>query len=384
MKNKFLSPSTLTSMSFEGSKNKTPQGVTLHEVNKNYGKIDVLKNISLDIKPGEFMILLGPSGSGKSTLLRIIAGLEKADSGKVEIGGKPVDSLIGSKRDIAMVFQNYALYPNKTVFENMAFSLQMSGMKRKDYTGIVQKTASALQIEQYLNRKPAALSGGQRQRVAIGRALVRNPSIFLFDEPLSNLDVSLRQEMRLELIRLHRELSSTMIYVTHDQTEAMTMGDRIAVFNEGKIDQVADPLTIYRAPATKFVASALGSPSINVFDGNISALDEKIVLSIDGCRDLTLRCKKSLIPENSTSFGVRPEGWILSENIGWEVKVDIVENLGDSVIVHVRVSSHLPRISIRLDENYSLEIFPESTLYISPKEGALHCFSNDGICSAII
>ena len=248
--------------------------VTLASLNKKFGNIEVIRNVDLKIEKEEFTVFVGPSGCGKTTMLRMIAGLETVDSGEIHIDGKRVDQLPPDKRGIAMVFQNYALYPHMSVYENMSFGLRISKFEESVIRDRVQHAARILQIAELLERKPRALSGGQRQRVAIGRAIVREPKVFLFDEPLSNLDAKLRVQMRGQLASLHRELKATMVYVTHDQVEAMTMADKIVVLNKGNIEQIGRPLELYHHPRNRFVASFIGSPSMNFFAGRISRLTE--------------------------------------------------------------------------------------------------------------
>lgn len=286
--------------------------VVFEHIKKIYsrGDIPAVNDFDLKVKDGEFLVLVGPSGCGKSTTLRMVAGLEMPSSGKISIGRKDVTFLPPKDRDIAMVFQNYALYPHMTVEENMAFALKLRGFKKDEIKRRVDNAAEALGLGSYLKRLPKALSGGQRQRVALGRAIVREPAVFLFDEPLSNLDAKMRVEMRSEIIRLHQRLGATMIYVTHDQTEAMTMGERIVVMNEGKIQQVAAPMEIYENPANPFVASFIGTPPMNLFDKGV--LDKKVVT------------------------GVRPEHVKLSADSASENVVDFVELLGSETLVHVR------------------------------------------------
>ena len=242
----------------------------IENISKTYGQLDILKNIDLNIEDGEFLVLVGPSGCGKSTTLRIIAGLEEPSEGEVYIGGEIVNDRDPSRRDIAMVFQNYALYPHMTVYENMAFGLTLRKRDASDIENRVQDAAEILMLTDYLKRRPKELSGGQRQRVALGRAIVRQPQVFLFDEPLSNLDAKLRSEMRLEIKKLHQMMGATMVYVTHDQTEAMTMGDRIAVMNNGIIEQIGTPQELYSSPSNIFVGSFIGSPPMNFIEGEIN------------------------------------------------------------------------------------------------------------------
>ena len=247
--------------------------VALSGVNKSFGKIAVIREVDLEINQGEFVVFVGPSGCGKSTLLRLIAGLESLSSGEIHIAGRPVMDLPPSKRGIAMVFQSYALYPHMTVFSNMAFSLDLQGFKKKDIHERVEAAAKILQMEHLLDRRPAELSGGQRQRVAIGRAIVRNPDVFLFDEPLSNLDAALRHDTRVEIAKLHRQLDATTIYVTHDQVEAMTLADKIVVLKDGQVMQAGAPMALFNYPDNEFVAGFLGSPKMNFFDGTVVSIE---------------------------------------------------------------------------------------------------------------
>ncbi|MCQ2368465.1 MAG: ABC transporter ATP-binding protein [Kiritimatiellae bacterium] len=284
--------------------------VVFEHVGKLYSRGDrpAVDDFDLTVKDGEFLILVGPSGCGKSTSLRMVAGLETPTSGRILIGGKDVTNLPPKDRDIAMVFQNYALYPHMTVEENMAFALKLRGFKKEEIRRRVDNAAEALGLKEYLKRLPKALSGGQRQRVALGRAIVRDPAVFLFDEPLSNLDAKMRVEMRSEIIRLHQKLGATMIYVTHDQTEAMTMGERIVVMSEGKIQQVAPPMELYDNPKNPFVASFIGTPPMNLFP--------KGVLGEGIC-------------------GVRPENVMIVKDDDSRDYVDFVEPLGSETLVHV-------------------------------------------------
>lgn len=288
--------------------------ITLKQVTKNFDEVNVIKPIDLEIRDGEFIVFVGPSGCGKSTLLRMIAGLEDTTSGNIEIDGKDATETSPAKRGLAMVFQSYALYPHMTVRNNIAFPLRRAKMSADEIEKKIANAAKILNLGDYLDRKPGQLSGGQRQRVAIGRAIVRQPSAFLFDEPLSNLDASLRVNMRLEISELHKSLATTMIYVTHDQVEAMTMADRIAVFNAGTIEQVGTPLELYNNPINKFVAGFIGSPKMNFIEVNSGANDP------------------------THSIGVRPEHLIISRDEGmWTGKVGVVEHLGSETFLHVHV-----------------------------------------------
>jgi len=308
-----------------------------------------VKGINLNIENGEFMVLVGPSGCGKSTTLRMIAGLERVTGGTISIGGKVVNNLEPKERGIAMVFQSYALYPHMTISKNMAFGLQLAKKTKEFITDTVGRTAKALQLDHMMERKPGALSGGQRQRVALGRAIVRNPKVFLFDEPLSNLDAKMRVQMRSEISRLHAQLGTTMIYVTHDQVEAMTMGDRICVMRDGIIMQVADPLTLYLRPENLFVAGFIGSPPMNLLKGKVQKRNGSLFFSESGEKNsLTFPLEGSLqtiaskYVDKDIIFGIRPE------NISSELKegsstpisltVDISEPMGSESIVYMKVS----------------------------------------------
>jgi multiple sugar transport system ATP-binding protein len=291
--------------------------VVFENVGKVYSRGDrpAVDSFSLTVKDGEFLVLVGPSGCGKSTTLRMVAGLELPTSGKISIAGKDVTNLPPKDRDIAMVFQNYALYPHMTVKENMAFALKLRGVKRAEIDRRVQAAAETLGLVDYLKRLPKALSGGQRQRVALGRAIVREPAVFLFDEPLSNLDAKMRVEMRAEIIRLHQRLGATMIYVTHDQTEAMTMGSRIVVMNEGRIQQVAPPLEVYERPANQFVATFIGTPPMNIFPAGSFGFERTV----------------GLRPEHISLVGADCGN---AEN-ALDGTVDFTEPLGPETLVHV-------------------------------------------------
>ena len=317
----------------------------LRGLRKRYdGGAEVLRGVDLDIADGEFMVFVGPSGCGKSTLLRMIAGLEAVSEGEIRIGGRSVGALDPAQRGVAMVFQSYALYPHMTVEQNMGFALKMAGERSAVIRERVGQVAEVLQIGPLLQRKPRELSGGQRQRVAIGRAIVRRPAVFLFDEPLSNLDASLRVQMRIELSRLHQELGTTMVYVTHDQVEAMTLGDRIAVFNGGRIEQVGAPLALFDRPQSLFVAGFLGTPRMNLLPVSCSeapggggrlALGSGS-LDLPGCRPGPL------------TLGVRAEHIELTHpGAGIRARIELVEHLGDAVIVHARLVPSQASVAIR-------------------------------------
>jgi len=297
-------------------------GLQLTDVVKRYGQTQVIHGIDLAIEDGEFCVFVGPSGCGKSTLLRMVAGLEEVTEGRIEIGGRDVTTADPAARGIAMVFQTYALYPHMTVAENMGFGLKMNGVAKDEIARKVGEATRILKLEDYLTRKPKALSGGQRQRVAIGRAIVRGPEVFLFDEPLSNLDAELRVEMRVEIARLHKEIGATMVYVTHDQVEAMTLADKIVVLRAGYIEQVGAPLQLYNDPDNKFVAGFIGSPAMNFFEGvNTGGTVRVPALGGDN-----LRAPESLTTDGPVTVGVRPNKVKLAD--GATHSVDLSERLG--------------------------------------------------------
>jgi len=308
---------------------------------KSFGETEILHGIDLEIQDGEFVVFVGPSGCGKSTLLRCIAGLEEITSGDLYIGGTRVNDIPPSKRGIAMVFQSYALYPHMTVAENMAFGLKLAGQSKAEIQTAVLRAAQILQIEPLLDRRPKALSGGQRQRVAIGRAIVRKPGVFLFDEPLSNLDAGLRVQMRVELARLHADLGTTMVYVTHDQVEAMTLANRIVVINQGRIEQVGTPLELYRRPANRFVAGFIGSPKMNFLPCTlVSARDADATVRIaDGTLVTAQVDARGLAEGTPLTLGIRPER-LLPEATASEgaakATVLVAEHLGDTVFLHIQ------------------------------------------------
>ena len=312
----------------------------MHRLSKHFGANEILKSISFDVKDGEFCILLGPSGCGKSTILRLIAGLEKPSAGEILFDSQRIEHLSPGERNIAFVFQSYALYPHMTVFDNLAFSLKLRGEHATQIAAKVKDAARLLEIEELLDRRPHSLSGGQRQRVALGRAIVRQPKIFLFDEPLSNLDASLRATMRVELARLHRRLGTTIIYVTHDQAEALTLGEKIIVLHQGSIQQIGSPSDIYQRPANTQVASFVGSPQINLLHGTLDR-SGSVFQSGTLRLDLAAALGKSLpqLAESSLTLGVRAEDLQLADAIqqSWiRGDVEIVEDLGSDRFVHVK------------------------------------------------
>lgn len=298
-------------------------GVTLNKVIKKYGDVQVIHGIDLEIEDGEFCVFVGPSGCGKSTLLRMVAGLEETTAGSMHIGSRDVTTMDPAQRGVAMVFQTYALYPHMTVKENMGFGLKMNGHPRREIEEKVAEASRILKLDEYLARKPAALSGGQRQRVSIGRAIVRGPEVFLFDEPLSNLDAELRVEMRVEIARLHKEIGATMIYVTHDQVEAMTLADKIVVLRLGHIEQVGAPMDLYRDPDNKFVAGFIGSPAMNFINGTVG----EDAIDVPG---LGQSIKIEVAPAykgKAVHVGLRPEHLMIDPN-GSGLRVDLTESLG--------------------------------------------------------
>jgi multiple sugar transport system ATP-binding protein len=323
----------------------------LKNIRKAYGNHEVLKGIDLEVKDGEFVIFVGPSGCGKSTLLRSIAGLEDVTNGTVLINGKDVTVTPPAQRGIAMVFQSYALYPHLTVKDNMGLGLKQAGKPKQEIESRVDKASAMLSLAPYLARRPAELSGGQRQRVAIGRAIVREPELFLFDEPLSNLDAALRVQTRLEIARLHRSLKATMVYVTHDQVEAMTLADKIVVLNAGAIEQIGSPMELYNRPANVFVAGFIGSPQMNF-------------IAADRLGDAA----------GAKTIGVRPEHITLSRSEGtWAAKVIHVEHLGADTIIYLE-SEHTGLLTVRLFGEHAYQ--PDEIVYATPDRGHMHRFDD--------
>ena len=326
--------------------------ITLKQVRKSFGDVHVIPGVDLDIRNGEFVVFVGPSGCGKSTLLRLIAGLEDTTSGTIDIDGKDATALPPAKRGLAMVFQSYALYPHMSVRKNIAFPLKMAGLSQAAIDKKVDAAAKVLNLTSYMDRRPGQLSGGQRQRVAIGRAIVREPAAFLFDEPLSNLDAALRGNMRLEITELHQTLKTTMIYVTHDQVEAMTMADKIVVLQAGLIEQVGSPMELYNTPANVFVAGFIGSPRMNLLDGAEAA------------------------KHGATTIGVRPEHLDLSTTDGaWKGKVTVAELLGSDTFLHVATEG-LGTMTVRAPGDIAAR--HGDTIYMTPQTGKVHRFGPDG------
>mgnify|MGYP001197133597 CR=1 FL=1 len=326
--------------------------ITLKDVNKSFGDVTIIPKLSLQIDEGEFVVFVGPSGCGKSTLLRLIAGLEDVTSGEITIDGRDATDLPPAKRRLSMVFQSYALYPHMSVRGNIAFPLKMAGEDKAVIEKKVAEAARVLNLTSYLDRKPRQLSGGQRQRVAIGRAIVRQPTAFLFDEPLSNLDAALRVNMRLEISELHQQLKTTMIYVTHDQVEAMTMADKIVVLNAGHIEQVGSPLELYRNPKNRFVAGFIGSPKMNFVEG--------------------AEAKK----HGAAAIGVRPEHMNLSTASGaWSGTVTVAEHLGSDTFLHVQAEG-IGLVTARASGEFG--VHHGDRVFLTPEPGKIHRFDADG------
>ena len=350
--------------------------VKLSNISKAFDRVEVLKDINLEIKKDEFCVLVGPSGCGKSTLLRIIAGLENTSSGSLSINNNDVTELRPRDRNIAMVFQNYALYPHLTVRSNMEFGLKLDKTPKEQINQLVNEAAEILKLEPYLSRYPKQLSGGQRQRVAMGRAIVRNPSLFLFDEPLSNLDAKLRTKMRTEIKSLHFRLKSTTIYVTHDQIEAMTMADKIVVMNEGKIIQVGTPLELFDNPKNLFVASFLGSPEINLFRGIVQIVNKSYVLKLNETSSLDLPKNLKLQEDQDIIIGVRPQALnISSKTTKLQSQISIIENTGTSTFVFSKIGSkdycsEVDRnLNVQVGDVISLSAEPKKMMIFDPRSG---------------
>ncbi|MEP9386675.1 ABC transporter ATP-binding protein [Mesorhizobium sp. KR9-304] len=326
--------------------------ITLKNVSKSFGATIIIPDIDLEIEDGEFVVFVGPSGCGKSTLLRLIAGLEDTSGGTISIDGRDVTGEAPAKRKLAMVFQSYALYPHMTVAKNIAFPLKMAGESKETIEKKVGDAARVLNLTNYLERRPGQLSGGQRQRVAIGRAIVRNPSAFLFDEPLSNLDAALRGTMRLEISELHNQLKTTMIYVTHDQVEAMTMADKIVVLNAGNVEQVGSPMELYKAPKNLFVAGFIGSPKMNLIEGAPAA---KV---------------------GAKTIGIRPEHLTVSTTAGgWKATVGVAEHLGSDTFLHVH-SDDVGPLTVRAGGDIGAH--HGDTIWLTPDAAKIHRFGPDG------
>jgi multiple sugar transport system ATP-binding protein len=355
-------------------------GITMQDVGKTFGKTEAIRNVALDIREGEFAVFVGPSGCGKSTLLRLIAGLEDVSSGSIAFDGQDVTELAPAERGIAMVFQSYALYPHMNVYDNMAFGLKLAKTGKQSMDERVRETACILQIEHLLERKPRELSGGQRQRVAIGRAIVRQPRVFLFDEPLSNLDAALRVQMRIELKRLHRTLGTTMIYVTHDQVEAMTLADRIVVLNAGRVEQIGSPLELYHHPRNLFVAGFIGSPRMNFLPATVTACDaNQVTLDLGSGKTIiaAVADTKGLQPGARVTLGLRPEHLMESASNEGQLEGEVIalEHLGSETYVHLACGNDEPLViksagdtAIKVGQRVSV-VVPPQTCYLFDESG---------------
>lgn len=356
--------------------------IRLKNVSKSFAETTVIDDISLDIEPGEFIVFLGPSGCGKSTLLRMIAGLESVGKGEIWIGDRRVDNLPAGERDIAMVFQHYALYPHMTVRENMAFGLRNVGVEKNEIDRRLADASKMLEIEALMERKPAAISGGQKQRVAIGRAIVKEPKLFLFDEPLSNLDAALRVRTRIEIAQLHRRVETAMIFVTHDQIEAMTLANRIVVINNHGIEQVGTPLEIYTRPATEFVAGFVGTPAMNLIPATLATPEDGFA-SVQLPDGSTVQSKIKTIelkPGDSCKFGIRAESIKVCPPASGDCngRVNFVERLGDRTLVYVEIADNHTVIAediglskVQVDENIGIQ-FQAGSIHLFTKHAAYH------------
>jgi multiple sugar transport system ATP-binding protein len=355
--------------------------VVMRELNKKFDEVHAVKDVNLHIRDKEFIVLVGPSGCGKSTTLRMVAGLEEITSGEIVIGDRVVNDLPPKDRDIAMVFQNYALYPHMTVYDNMAFGLKMRKFPRAEIEKRVREAAEILGIQDLLKRKPRQLSGGQRQRVAVGRAIVRHPQVFLFDEPLSNLDAKLRVQMRVELKRLHDRLETTAIYVTHDQVEAMTLGDRVVVMRDGWIQQVGEPLDLYSRPANRFVAGFIGSPAMNFLDVRAGQVDGALWVENPGIRVKVPAARTERLRPyigQPITLGVRPEDLHVASAADaphdtFEAVVEVVEPLGSEILLDVKAGPNVlvarvdPTVRVRVHEKLRLAIDPDRVHFFDPR-----------------
>ena len=351
--------------------------IRLENIKKNYNNIEVIKDFNLDIEDKEFLVLVGPSGCGKSTTLRMIAGLEEATSGNIYIDNRLVNNVLPKDRDIAFVFQNYALYPHMNVYKNMSFALEIRKIPKEEIRKRVEEVASILDISSLLNRKPKELSGGQRQRVALGRAMVRNPSVFLLDEPLSNLDAKLRVQMRTEIIKLHKKLQTTFIYVTHDQVEAMTMGSRIVVMKDGEIMQASDSKTIYNKPNNIFVASFIGVPQMNFINTKLKKDDRFYFEFCDNKIYIEYNNIDNKYIDKEVIIGIRPENIFVSRekinDLSIEAYIDVVEMAGSESYIYLNINN----IQI-IVKTYSVEDFKiDDKVYISFDNSRVHIFDRD-------
>ncbi|WP_291296369.1 ABC transporter ATP-binding protein [Elioraea sp.] len=347
--------------------------ITLDRVSKRFGGLTVVDAVSLDIADGEFMVLVGPSGCGKSTTLRMIAGLEESSEGRISIGARDVTRLEPRDRNVAMVFQNYALYPHKSVYDNLAFGLRMKKLDRADIERRVRRAAAMLGIEQLLARKPRQLSGGQMQRVALGRALVRDPEAFLLDEPLSNLDARMRVQTREEIAKLHREVGTSMVYVTHDQVEAMTLGDRVCAMRDGRIQQVGPPLALYDRPANRFVAAFIGSPEMNLVEADV--VPGPTVHIGEAVLPLPEHGIRLPAPGSRITLGIRPEHLAVADGAGPRITgtIGMVERLGDRTLVGLDVAGIIIKALLPRDD----ALAPGQHIALAPMPGRLHVFDGE-------
>ena len=346
-------------------------GVSVSQARKSYGDVEVLHGIDIEISDGEFVVLVGPSGCGKSTLLRMTAGLESITGGEIRIGDRVVNNVPPKDRDIAMVFQSYALYPHKTVADNMAFALKLRKTDSKIIKERLEAAAEILGLEPYLNRYPRQLSGGQRQRVAMGRAIVRDPQVFLFDEPLSNLDAKLRVQMRKEIKELHQRLKTTTIFVTHDQVEAMTMADRIVVLNDGNVEQVGTPLELYDRPRNLFVATFIGSPSMNLLQGTYRKKGNKFVSMSGDVQALPF--KPDMEDGAPLTFGIRPEHLELAQRGGMQSEITVIEPTGSETLVFARHGTQ-ELVTVFHDRH---DFTPGQSIRLTPRPDSVHLFDPD-------
>ncbi|MDE0589686.1 sn-glycerol-3-phosphate ABC transporter ATP-binding protein UgpC [Halocynthiibacter sp. C4] len=362
----------------------------LSNVGKTYGKFRALEGVDFSVEDGEFVVMVGPSGCGKSTLLKVIAGLETVTEGAIHIAGEDVTAAEPNDRGIAMVFQSYALYPHMTVEQNMGFGLKLAKRPRAEIEKAVHDAAAILRLESQLDKLPAQLSGGQRQRVAIGRAITRNPEVFLFDEPLSNLDAALRTQMRVELSALHERLGATIIYVTHDQVEAMTMADRIVVLNAGQIEQIGSPLALYTNPANRFVAGFLGAPRMNFFEGVVASVNDRIAcIEVGGmlAEEVRLAPHARLSAGSSVVLGIRPEAFQLVDdgaNGGLSVRVQVIEHLGRETVFYAdggqvrTIDSDSGTANVTVQVGHSFNATVGNSVSISAASDSLYLFDENG------
>jgi multiple sugar transport system ATP-binding protein len=352
--------------------------IRLKNIDKAFGKVEVLHDVNMDVQDGEFVVFVGPSGCGKSTLLRVIAGLEEVTAGELYIDGELVNDVQPRERGIAMVFQSYALYPHMTVYKNMSFGLKLKKHGKEEIDRRVREAAETLQLTDYLDRRPAELSGGQRQRVAIGRAIVRNPKVFLFDEPLSNLDAALRVNTRIEIAKLHKKLDATIVYVTHDQVEAMTLADKIVVLHDGRVEQVGAPLDLYNHPANIFVAGFIGSPKMNFLKGTVASIKGNAVeIALPDGNSVTFDHEAPANTNDAATIGIRPEHLLIADTEQGLLKaeVDVVERLGDVSYLYCTLSDGTPIIASSPGTSLSKT---GDTIHLTARTEKIHVFGPDG------